>query len=132
MLNEQLLAYVRENLAAGFKRHDIEAALKSSGWDMLDIAAAFSAITGAPPPPVASAAPAVSSLSDQQSINAEVSRLRALNKQPGQKKVPDAAETGIIGFMLRNNLASSKQMANILLVTCTILCAGLALWITFR
>ena len=131
MLNEQLIAYVRENTKAGFKRADIEAALKSSGWDALDIAAAFTATTGAPAPQPLNA-PAAPPLSDQQSINTEVSRFRALNKQSSQKKIPDATEGGIIGFMLRNNLASSRQMANIMLIMCGVLCAGLAWWITFR
>lgn len=131
MLTEQLLAYVRENTNAGFKRADIEAALKASGWDALDIAAAFTAVSGAPAPQPILTAPSAAQLSDQNVITTEVSRFKAQAKQFSKLKVQEKGGTGIIGFLLRHNLASSKQMANIVLIICTLLLVALAVGIVW-
>ena len=133
MLSEQILTYVRENLNAGFKRSDIEAQLLAAGWDSVDIAAAISTVTGESASPLRRATGAGSSAPsvEQQSIDAEVARIQAeLKKSPNTKKKNfETPEVGIIGFMLRHNLASSKQMANSVLIILAVCAVALALWL---
>ena len=133
MLNEQLLAYVRDNVKAGFQRTDIEVALRASGWDAADIAAAFTTVTGSAAAPDAKTAQINSKASaEQQSIDAEVARIQAEIKTTSKKKSYETEETGIIGWMIRHNLASTKQRANMILISLTVVMLALALWIAFR
>jgi hypothetical protein len=55
MINEQVLAYIRAELAQGVSREAIKKALSTGGWSETDMTEAFGAIDGVkkptPPPP---------------------------------------------------------------------------------
>jgi|GEM_PF-3202310 len=116
MLNEQLLAYVRENTRAGFSRSEIEQALKNAGWDPADIAAAFSVQQ-----PTTPTTPATPSPVPPLSHPTPRSLYRPATSAGGQ--------SGIVGWMIKKRLVQGETQANMVLILLTVMCLGLAVWI---
>ncbi len=115
MVSEQLLSYIKENLQAGFSRHDIEATLHTAGWTDADVAATFEMIKQAKTLTGAAQTPAVSHA--QSIADAEVARIQEeLRVANANKHTPGTTdETGIVGFIIKTNMATTKQGAQILL-----------------
>ncbi len=140
MITDQLLTYIKDNLQAGYTKADVEVSLRAAGWDAADIAAAFGALAGTPttPPPAASA-PAQRSAqagSTQSDVDAELARIQAelqkAHKGSPKKTLVETGEQGIIGWMLRKKIASSKNQANSMLIVLAAVFLVLAAWIAFR
>ena len=88
MINEQLLAYVRAQRAAGVSKDAIIAALAQGGWTSQDVNEAFAAIEGVrivQPPPMQ---PPVQSMPGAQPMQTSVSPLPAT--QPIIVRTPNA------------------------------------------
>ena len=117
MANEQLLSYIRQNTQAGFSRQDIETTLHNAGWADAEILAAFETIAQAKNITSANTrkTPPVSEL--QRSTDSEVARIQEeLRIDQLTRRTPGTTnETGIIGFIIRTNMASDKRGAKILL-----------------
>ncbi|MDQ5955401.1 MAG: hypothetical protein QG621_404 [Patescibacteria group bacterium] len=139
MINDQLLTYIKDNLHAGYTKADIEVSLRTAGWDAADIATAFSALAGPTPtipaPGTPTAQPSsIKAGSAQSDVDVELARIQAeLQKaHKGSAKIaPLTEETGIIGWMLRKKMVSSKNQANSVLIVLAVVFLGLAAWIAF-
>jgi len=68
MVNQQLLDYVRQQLAAGVAKPSLIQALAGQGWNAQDISEAFAAIEGAHPIPAPTPAPIPTPSSVQPSV----------------------------------------------------------------
>ena len=134
MITEQLLSYIRDNMKAGHGRADIEVALRAAGWDAPDIAAAFTALQNGSSAPATMAMPrAASPGSAQADVNAELVRIQAELKTRGRSTLAgqQSTETGIIGWMIKHKMVSSRKQANLFLVTMSVISIGLIVWINF-
>ncbi len=135
MITDQLLTYIKEQIAQGRSRAEIEAALSASGWDVTDIAAGFEAVyPGAPTTPKIS----TPSNNAQSEVDAEVARIQA-ELATSKKRSPyspagevQTGETGIVGWMIRKNLVASKNQANAVLLMLIVVFFGLTLWVLLK
>jgi hypothetical protein len=131
MLSEELISYIKQNQAAGFSRPDIESALKNAGWDAIDIAAAFASLGGTTPPPRTKAPFGSNNPSDiQRSVDEEVSRLRSQALAARSASQTGTGDTGIIGWMLKKKIVSTKSQANLVLIIVIVVCLAGAAWFT--
>jgi hypothetical protein len=77
MPTHQLLDYIRQNLAVGLSRADIEKGLLTAGWAAQDITDGFTAIEhpeAVVPAPVVPAAPQVSPANDNAAETARIQK----------------------------------------------------------
>lgn len=133
MLSEELINYIKQNQAAGFSRLDIETTLKNAGWDAVDIAAAFASLGGVTSPPRTSSPLGGRNPNDiQRSVDEEVARLRSQTLAARSANQQGIGESGIIGWMMKRKIVSSKSQANIVLIVVIILCLAGAAWFTFH
>lgn len=58
MVNQQLLSYIKNQLAAGVNKIDLQKTIAGAGWSAQDIADTFAAAEGRMPPPPPAPAPA--------------------------------------------------------------------------
>ncbi len=136
MLTEQLIDYIRQNLAAGFGKEDLQKTMLSAGWSAEDIAAGFAAVANLSAIPAASPAPA-QAVSSANSNAAEVARIQAeiaRNQARAAKLGPahtsaDPSQKGIIGWLIKKKIVANGQQANLVLIGIFILVVMLIAWI---
>ena len=135
MISEQLVDYVKQNMQAGFSRTQIETTLHAAGWTDTDILTAFDSISraqaithGTTP----AREPAVTEL--QHSTDVEVARIQEeLRTSQANTRIPgNTTETGIVGFIIKTNMASTKRGAQVLLVALSVIICGLLYVIFLR
>ena len=144
MITQQLLDYIRQNLATGVARADIEKALLAAGWSVQDISGGFTMIEHPeavmPPPPVVPvSAPQVSM--QVASVNddaAETDRIRHEVELEVKRQKWRGATTntpvvgGIIGWLIAKKIVEEESQANIALigvaVISIVLAAGIFIW----
>ncbi len=134
MLSEELLSYIRQNTQAGFTRAEIELALRNSGWSDADILTAFGTITQIPHMQSAPSIATSQVSSAQISTNAEIARIQEeLRKSSGNKPTHGVTtETGLVGLLIRTNMASSRQGAKITLVMAGLFIAVVVYFVFLR
>lgn len=108
MVNPQLLAYIREQTAAGFGSADAASAAKAAGWSDDDIAAALAALES--PTPWAAAAQVTTT------------------EQYGSFAGPSTDEKGLVGLVIRLHLARDAQQANLVLIGVMLVAAAGTVW----
>jgi len=116
MVNPQLLAYVREQHAAGLSQVEIIEQAHKAGWSDEDIAAAIEA----------------------SQSNAPWAQGASSTAQPTNYKVPsyastqrDASAKGIIGLVMRMGFAKTEQQANIVLIVFIMIISGTAAYLVW-
>ena len=140
MVTQQLLDYIRQNLANGLARADIEKALLAAGWIAQDVTDGFTAIEPpgvvVPPPVISAPAPQVSSPVLTADDNAaETARIQhELELEAKRQKWRGATvETpvigGIIGWLIAKKIVEKESQANIALIGVAIIAAVLAVGI---
>lgn len=120
MVTDQLLTYIRQNLANGLARPDIEKALRAAGWQPDDITGGFNTIEHPVVPPPA---PSSSVASPAESNAAEVARiqreLEAQAKRRGLSNAPTVGTPttgGITGWLIRKKVVEEESQANVALL----------------
>src|ERR1035437_3594857 len=143
MGTQPLLDYIRQNLAAGLARADIEKALFAAGWAAQDITDGFNAIEnpGVAMPPSAIRAPAPHVSGPVVSANdnaAEVARiLHEVELEAKRQKWRGSTTStpvvgGIIGWLIAKKIVEEESQANIALLCVAVIAilhvVGIYLW----
>ena len=136
MVTQQLLDYIRQNLAAALVRADIEKALLASGWAVQDITDGFTAIehpgSMVPPPKVSAPAPRVSPANDNAAEEARLLHELALEAKRQKWRgatTSTAVVGGIIGWLIRKKIVEKEAQAYIALIGVAIIVIVLAVGI---
>lgn len=138
MSTPELTTYIEEQKKAGFSRTEIEQALRASGWNATDIAIAFGDV---PPPPTTTSPTSTSPeafLAEMQRRREAANVAQAQSPQTAQTQyaipqtVPElSGETGIIGFLIKKGIVSTKEQANMVLIGVIVVVVGITFWYNF-
>jgi hypothetical protein len=136
MVTPQLLDYIRQNLATGLARADIEKALVAAGWAVQDITDGFTAIehpgSAVPPPVVPAPAPRVSPPNDNAAETIRIQKELELEAKLQKWRGATASTPvigGIIGWLIRKKIVEKEAQANIALIGVAIIAIVLAVGI---
>jgi hypothetical protein len=125
MVNDQLLTYIRQSLASGLKKPDIEKALLSAGWIAMDIRAGFESLDKPVAPPI---------VDDNDAETARILHEVEVEMKRHKWRGADASTPivgGMIGWLIAKKLAHDEVQANLMLLGVSIIIIVLTVWLNW-
>jgi hypothetical protein len=136
MINEELLVYIRQNLAAGVSKADLEQNLRHADWSEKDIASGFEMVENPqipPPPHKRTGNDAMSKIKQEieQAVKMQIDVVSRKMQSPHDSAEPSSSK-GIAAWMVNKKLAPRQSEANIALIGVMILCVVVSSLVYYR
>ena len=126
MVPEQLLVYIRQNIAAGFKKEEVAQALKNAGWAPQDIEQGFAALDN--PALVEQKIQATTDAAEFARIQEELRRAQTRNSRFSETSPANAGNNIMAAWLIKKGIVKNEAQANMVLIGLSLVMLAFAAW----
>ncbi len=126
MVPEQLLVYIRQNIAAGFKKEEVAQALKNAGWAPQDIEQGFAALDN--PALVEQKVQATTDAAEFARIQEELRHAQTRNSRFSETSPANAGNSTMAAWLIKRGIVKNEAQANMVLIGLSLIMLAFAAW----